>query len=65
MKRILLDQGLPLSAASILRRQGWDAVHARELAMQEAADVDILARAAADLRAPYSLWIETSRRPSP
>ena len=31
MKRIVLDQGLPATAALILRDDGWDAVHVREI----------------------------------
>ena len=55
MKRILLDQGLPLTAASILRGLGWDAVHAREIGMKEAADAEILACAARESRAVVTL----------
>jgi predicted nuclease of predicted toxin-antitoxin system len=49
-KAILLDQGLPSSAAELLRMRGWDAVHVREIAMRDAPDTEILARAAADGR---------------
>jgi len=42
MKRILLDQGLPATAVMILREDGWDAVHAREIHMHEATDFEIL-----------------------
>ncbi len=41
MKRIVLDQGLPATAAALLRDAGWDAIHVRELAMQESADAEI------------------------
>ena len=50
MKSILLDQGLPSAAAELLRKLGWDAVHVREIAMRDATDREILARAAADGR---------------
>ena len=50
MKSILLDQGLPSAAAELLRKRGWDAVHVREIAMRDATDREILARAAADGR---------------
>lgn len=46
MKRILLDQGLPATAVMILRDSGWDAVHAREIGMHEASDLEILEYAA-------------------
>ncbi|MEY2429499.1 MAG: hypothetical protein QOJ40_2384 [Verrucomicrobiota bacterium] len=29
--RVLLDQGVPFRSAQLLRREGWDAVHAREI----------------------------------
>lgn len=50
MKSILLDQGLPAFAAVLLRKRGWDAVHVREIAMRDATDREILARAAAEDR---------------
>lgn len=40
--RVLLDQGLAPGAASLLRDNGWDAVHVSEIEMQTADDVDIL-----------------------
>ena len=55
MKRVFLDQGLPFTAASILRAGGWDAVHARELGMQEAADGEILTHAAQEARTIITL----------
>jgi len=42
MRRVLLDQGLAPRAASILREDGWDAVHVFEIGMQSAADLEIL-----------------------
>lgn len=34
--RLVLDQGLPVSAASILRTAGWDVVHASEAGLNRA-----------------------------
>ena len=48
MKRILLDQGLAPHAAAILRRHGLEAVHASEIGMEQAEDVQILDRARID-----------------
>ena len=42
MKRILLDQGLAPSAALLLRAEGWDAVHVREIGLATADDAHIL-----------------------
>lgn len=39
---ILLDQGLPRSAAALLRKAGWDAQHVGECGLSGAADVEIL-----------------------
>jgi predicted nuclease of predicted toxin-antitoxin system len=72
MKRILLDQGMPLTAASILRGLGWDAVHVRELSMQQAADADILECAGRESRVivtldrdfPQILALTAAKRPS-
>jgi predicted nuclease of predicted toxin-antitoxin system len=44
MKR-LLDQGLPLSAAALLRDAGIDTVHVGEIGMSAAEDTDIIQRA--------------------
>ncbi len=43
--KLLLDEGLPLGAAKILRFHGVDAVHAEELQLASAADPVILERA--------------------
>ncbi|MEZ5449890.1 MAG: DUF5615 family PIN-like protein [Thiolinea sp.] len=40
--RLLLDQGLPLSAAGLLRAKGIDTVHVSELGMSMATDTEIL-----------------------
>jgi len=55
MKRILLDQGLPATAVMILRDSGWDAVHAREIGMHEASDLEILEYAARESRVIVTL----------
>lgn len=40
MKRILLDQGL--SAAMLLRMEGWDAIHVMDTGLDRAEDAQIL-----------------------
>jgi predicted nuclease of predicted toxin-antitoxin system len=55
MKRILLDQGLPATAAAILREDGWDAIHAREIGMRAATDMEILDYAASESRVVITL----------
>jgi predicted nuclease of predicted toxin-antitoxin system len=41
--RLLLDQGLPRSAAAVLRTQdGWEAVHVGERGLARATDAEIL-----------------------
>ena len=42
MSRVLLDQGLPRSAASLLRDEGWDVVHAGDIGLSRATDREIL-----------------------
>ena len=46
--KLLLDQSVPRLAAQLLREIGHDAVHASEIGMQLAPDIDYLIRAAAD-----------------
>jgi predicted nuclease of predicted toxin-antitoxin system len=41
--RLLLDQGLPRSAAGLLHNQGIDAIHVGEIGLATAEDVAILA----------------------
>lgn len=43
--KLLLDQGLPLSAATLLRDAAIDTIHVGEIGMSEAEDVDIIQRA--------------------
>ncbi len=45
MTCLLLDQGLATHAAAILRQHGFDAVHVSEIGMEQADDIEILARA--------------------
>jgi predicted nuclease of predicted toxin-antitoxin system len=48
--KLLLDQGLPLSAASLLREDGIDTVHTAEIGYSAAEDADILDYARAESR---------------
>lgn len=43
--KLLLDQGLPLSAAALLRDADIDTIHVGEIGMSEAEDADIIQRA--------------------
>jgi predicted nuclease of predicted toxin-antitoxin system len=43
--RLLLDQGLPLSAARLLCNAGIDTIHVGEIGMSEAEDAEIIQRA--------------------
>lgn len=43
--KLLLDQGLPLSAAALLRDAGVDTIHVGEIGMSEAEDAEIIQRA--------------------
>jgi predicted nuclease of predicted toxin-antitoxin system len=43
--KLLLDQGLPLSAAALLRETDLDTIHVGEIGMSEAEDADIIERA--------------------
>ena len=42
MIAVLLDQGLPRTAAGLLREIGWDAQHVSERGMSQAEDVAII-----------------------
>lgn len=46
--KLLLDQGLPLSAAALLRDAGMDTIHVGEIGMAEAEDAEIIQRANAE-----------------
>ena len=53
--RLLLDQGLPRSAAKFLREAGVDTVHVGEIGYAAADDATILQRARDDMRAVVTL----------
>ena len=53
--KLLLDQGTPRSAASLLRQAGLDAVHTGEIGLAEAEDVQIIERAAGEERVVVTL----------
>ena len=55
MKRLLLDQGLPRSAATLLTNAGWDVVHVGDVSMSRASDADILQRAYSEARVCVTL----------
>lgn len=40
--KLLLDQGLPITTAKILRNTGWDVVHTAEVDLSRAKDSEIL-----------------------
>ena len=50
MIRILLDQGLPRTAAIHLRAAGWDVVHVQEIGLSRYSDVAIIEYARAEGR---------------
>ena len=51
MIKMLLDQGLPRTAANLLRGHGWDAQHVSESGMSKAEDAAIIALARTGQRA--------------
>jgi predicted nuclease of predicted toxin-antitoxin system len=53
--KLLLDQGTPRSAATILRRAGFDAVHTGETGLAEAEDSEIIRRASDEDRVVVTL----------
>ncbi len=55
MRRLLLDQGLPRSAARLLNEAGWDVVHVSDIGMSRSGDDEILQRARVDARACVTL----------
>lgn len=55
MIKMLLDQGLPRTAANLLRERGWDVQHVSELGMSRAEDVAIIALARQEQRMVVTL----------
>lgn len=53
--KLLLDQGLPLSAAALLRDTGVDAIHVGEIAFSAAEDAEIIHRAIEEARIVVTL----------
>ena len=53
--KLLLDQGLPRTAATELATLGWDVVHVGEIGMAASTDHAILRRAVAEQRAVVTL----------
>jgi predicted nuclease of predicted toxin-antitoxin system len=71
VKRLLLDQGLPRSTATLLNQAGWDMIHVAEIGMARSDDLDILQRARVESRvcvaldADFHALIATSGERSP
>jgi predicted nuclease of predicted toxin-antitoxin system len=69
--RLLLDQGLPRDAATLLRQDGWDCLHVGELGMATAEDTDIVkyarehGSALATLDADFHALLATSMASTP
>ena len=55
MKGILLDQGLPRTAAKILKEKGWDVLHTGDIGLSRASDNEILEYARAEKRVIVTL----------
>lgn len=53
--KLLLDQGLTLSAAALLRDAGIDTIHVRDIGMPETEDAEIIQRARDEKRAVATL----------
>jgi predicted nuclease of predicted toxin-antitoxin system len=71
VKRLLLDQGLPRSTATLLTQAGWDVIHVADIGMSRCDDLDILLRARAETRicvtldADFHALLATSGERSP
>jgi len=55
MMKLLLDQGLPRSAAAILREKGYDVIHVAEVGLRDAKDIEIIHYARSHVRAVVTL----------
>jgi predicted nuclease of predicted toxin-antitoxin system len=55
LKRILLDQGLPRTAAKILKEKGWDVLHTGDIGLSRASDNEILEYARSEKRVIVTL----------
>ncbi|MFB2880882.1 DUF5615 family PIN-like protein [Floridanema aerugineum] len=53
--KLLLDQGLPLSAAALLRDVGIDTIHVGEIALSAAEDAEIIQKAREEERVIVTL----------
>ena len=53
--KLLLDQGLPLSAATLLRDVGIDTIHVGEIGLSAAEDAEIIQRAREERRVVVTL----------
>ena len=53
--KLLLDQGLPLSAAALLRDAGIDTIHVGEMGMSQAEDAEIIQKARVEERVVVTL----------
>ncbi|MGB3265960.1 MAG: DUF5615 family PIN-like protein [Microcoleus sp.] len=53
--KLLLDQGLPLSAAALLRDAGIDTIHVGEIGMSQAEDAEIIQKAREEERVVVTL----------
>jgi predicted nuclease of predicted toxin-antitoxin system len=53
--KLLLDQGLPISAAALLRDVGVDTSHVSEIGMAESEDATILQKAREEVRVVATL----------
>lgn len=53
--KLLLDQGLPLSAAALLRDSGIDTIHVGEIGMSQAEDAEIIQKAREEERVVVTL----------
>ncbi len=69
--KLLLDQGLPRSAAKTLREQGKDCFHVGEIGMSMAKDTEIMERAVAEgrvivtLDGDFHFWLAHTRATAP